>query len=400
MTPQILFTAFLLLIITTCDSCASAPSTALMTNTNMQKFGITPQEFGAVGDGRADDTRAFEQALTTAQESGRTIFIPVGKYKITKTLLLKKRVTLVGENEQNSIIIFAPKGTGLGPLLKFNGGKNTDNSRIEHIRFQMQGFGVDKPNVHVIVFEDSSPGRLILNDVCFFGFTGYGLYLTGKTTYGQNLALTNLSFYRMGGLIGQSDDRGISDWWTNLVVISNINLDAYSGHSVNLVSPQEYLVDLRGWRMVNITNLLVEGAIQKPTKIKSSLRLGGGYSSKGSNYLGLGNATLTGFWEEFSSNSKPQYSIVIDNGMSSIVMRDIKAKSFQVNADALNLHISGKRFSVLAQADQRIEINGDANVMLEDILASDGDQIQRQRSNAASSKLKMRFNIAIRIPRT
>ncbi len=42
--------------------------------------------FGAVGDGVADDTAAFEQAISTIAVSG-TIFVPEGVYKITRVRL-------------------------------------------------------------------------------------------------------------------------------------------------------------------------------------------------------------------------------------------------------------------------------------------------------------------------
>ena len=54
--------------------------------------------FGAVGDGVADDTAAFRKALNFASRlGGGTVFVPVGKYKITGSLVIPDGVTLRGD---------------------------------------------------------------------------------------------------------------------------------------------------------------------------------------------------------------------------------------------------------------------------------------------------------------
>ena len=68
----------------------------------------TPQEFGATGDGKADDTAAIQQAL----DSGSRVFLPAGSYRVTRTLRLDSRTTLYGEG-RNSIIT----GDFDGPIL-------------------------------------------------------------------------------------------------------------------------------------------------------------------------------------------------------------------------------------------------------------------------------------------
>lgn len=45
---------------------------------------VTPQDFGAIGDGVNDDSIAFQKAF----QSGKDIFVPDGTYKITKTITI------------------------------------------------------------------------------------------------------------------------------------------------------------------------------------------------------------------------------------------------------------------------------------------------------------------------
>ena len=47
----------------------------------MDSFYVTPQQFGAAADGKADDTRAFKAAVDEAFRTGKTVFLPVGTYR-------------------------------------------------------------------------------------------------------------------------------------------------------------------------------------------------------------------------------------------------------------------------------------------------------------------------------
>ena len=62
---------------------------------------VTPQDFGAVGDGVTDDTVAIQKALDT----GSKVSFPDGTYKISSSLILKTDgQTLEGESKLNTVI--------------------------------------------------------------------------------------------------------------------------------------------------------------------------------------------------------------------------------------------------------------------------------------------------------
>lgn len=64
-----------------------------------QRF-ITPEKFGAVGDGVNDDTAAMENALASFGESGGVLYLPANKrYLITRNIAIHDRVSVVGESE-------------------------------------------------------------------------------------------------------------------------------------------------------------------------------------------------------------------------------------------------------------------------------------------------------------
>lgn len=65
--------------------------------------GVTPQMFGAKGDGASNDTKSIQSAIDFASKNGvNIVFIPEGTY-LVRNLRLKENVTLVGEGA-NSIL--------------------------------------------------------------------------------------------------------------------------------------------------------------------------------------------------------------------------------------------------------------------------------------------------------
>ena len=75
----------------------------------MDQF-ATVKDFGAVGDGVADDTAAINRALyqlycrEVNPAIRRSLFFPAGVYKVTDTIVIPPYATLKGEGPKNSII--------------------------------------------------------------------------------------------------------------------------------------------------------------------------------------------------------------------------------------------------------------------------------------------------------
>jgi len=64
-------------------------------------------DFGAKGDGKTDDTQAFQRALDEAGKKGGIVFVPAGEYLIKSHLVIPPNVTLEG-------VAKAPPTTSLG----------------------------------------------------------------------------------------------------------------------------------------------------------------------------------------------------------------------------------------------------------------------------------------------
>lgn len=83
------------------------------------------RQFGAVGDGVTDDTKAFKKALASAKPGA--ILIPAGRYLITDILTISKpNIVLRGEGPEKSIIFIPKSLTDIKPVMtKTTGGKPT-----------------------------------------------------------------------------------------------------------------------------------------------------------------------------------------------------------------------------------------------------------------------------------
>lgn len=57
---------------------------------------VTPQMFGAIGDGVADDTEAVQKAIDFFKGKAGDLFFPQGQYKITEPLTIKSNIRLYG----------------------------------------------------------------------------------------------------------------------------------------------------------------------------------------------------------------------------------------------------------------------------------------------------------------
>ncbi len=96
-------------------------------------IGVTPQMFGAKGDGINNDTNAVQAAINFASSNeNKTVFLPGGIYSV-RNLVLKKNVSLVGEGENSILkadpscktwdgIMYSESGTSISNVV-FDGNK-------------------------------------------------------------------------------------------------------------------------------------------------------------------------------------------------------------------------------------------------------------------------------------
>ena len=88
---------------------------------------LNVRSFGAKGDGKTDDTAAFQAAIDAAAASGGgSVFVPAGTYRLNGTLIIKRNVTLEGIFTAPPTIPWTAESLGKGApngsvLLAFSG---------------------------------------------------------------------------------------------------------------------------------------------------------------------------------------------------------------------------------------------------------------------------------------
>lgn len=59
---------------------------------------VNVRDYGAVGNGTADDRTAIQAAIDAATASGQTVYFPAGRYRVTGPLVLTHNSSLTGDN--------------------------------------------------------------------------------------------------------------------------------------------------------------------------------------------------------------------------------------------------------------------------------------------------------------
>ncbi|KXV16882.1 hypothetical protein CR51_00075 [Caballeronia megalochromosomata] len=73
---------------------------------------LNVRDLGAVGNGIADDTSALRTALARAKRTGRTVYLPAGRYLITDTLELSNEYSPSQRELENDVIALSLVGDG------------------------------------------------------------------------------------------------------------------------------------------------------------------------------------------------------------------------------------------------------------------------------------------------
>lgn len=96
---------------------------------------LTAQEFGVHGDGIGDDSAAIQAAVDKASSNagGGIVFVPLGRYRITRTLYVWPGVRLIGYGAARPVILLADNTpgyqTGIGDMVMFVGGSPASAQR-------------------------------------------------------------------------------------------------------------------------------------------------------------------------------------------------------------------------------------------------------------------------------
>ena len=107
------------------------------THAAVAKLHVTPQMFGAIGDGEADDTEAIQAALDSFVGKVGDVFLPQGQYKITAPLVIKSNINLFGVSSAK----YGRYDSDIPSTVIFYGGDEVIESVIKYDRDGATVFG-------------------------------------------------------------------------------------------------------------------------------------------------------------------------------------------------------------------------------------------------------------------
>lgn len=84
----------------------------------IKKDYITPQMFGAKGDGATDDTKAIQEAIVFCENNKRLLYIPSGVYVVSDTLTISKSISILGSSVHKDVLSSYNEYMGIS-VLKF-----------------------------------------------------------------------------------------------------------------------------------------------------------------------------------------------------------------------------------------------------------------------------------------
>ncbi|MDH1726104.1 hypothetical protein N5E37_07830 [Acinetobacter johnsonii] len=88
---------------------------------------VSVKDYGAKGDGVTDDTTAIQAAVDAMAIKGGNLFLPAGRYIITKSITWRSNVSLYGEGAGKSII--ASKGVLFSAIKNTTGGPSSGDTQ-------------------------------------------------------------------------------------------------------------------------------------------------------------------------------------------------------------------------------------------------------------------------------
>lgn len=89
---------------------------------------LNVKSFGAAGDGKSDDSAAFQTALYNASLTGGTVYVPAGTYFLTQEMVIPEGVTLLGDFKEptdkngkagGTVLAIAPESADIGNTVEF-----------------------------------------------------------------------------------------------------------------------------------------------------------------------------------------------------------------------------------------------------------------------------------------
>jgi hypothetical protein len=116
------------------------------TNTSLNNLGVNVKNYGALGDGVADDTAEIQAALDAVPAAGGRVYIPNGTYLITGPLYPKSNTIISGAGWGSIIQV---KTQGDWNVFDYNGGTPAQNWVVQDMSINLNCDNTVNPSSHI-----------------------------------------------------------------------------------------------------------------------------------------------------------------------------------------------------------------------------------------------------------
>lgn len=222
---------------------------------------ITPEMFGAVGNGVINDTVAIQTTINYAITNKKTVLLS-GTYVIDTPLKINKTVAIIGVNSSttittnNSILDSFFVIEELETLADIEKGKYIS---IKNITLQ----NAMNSNAYGIKYNDCAVLYNELYNIIFNNFNNPCIYLnsidgySNLGVYSHNIEWNHIYTFGCSSIVGQYTSTSSQPY----IYGGNINDVHFEGVHNADNNGNQHILDLKGFRNVNLSNIIMEGTL-------------------------------------------------------------------------------------------------------------------------------------------
>lgn len=180
---------------------------------------LTPEDFGAIGDGSADDGEAIAECLDYASQTGQMVIMAKKYYISSPIIITQSRLEIICNDiiysgtdcavkiigRENKIKIHSIISNGIGLVFEATGQKSTSYNSVEINTISSQSHGIafirgtSYAHQNTVRFELIRAGGSGCYGICFLTPEGTAGFIAECNLYGGQISNCEWAVYKVGG---------------------------------------------------------------------------------------------------------------------------------------------------------------------------------------------------------